>query len=124
MCKGVKELLNRFNINYDKYIIIDLDNVSIFQQKYLIANNSQEKCEFITFEKYKEYNFDNNNFLFSSYALSCFIDSIRNDYYNNLLKYIIGGFIVSNNIDIDFPLKYNLEQEIPLTSVYNKFLYF
>jgi hypothetical protein len=123
-CLILQELLNKFNIIYNKYIIIDLDNVSNFQKKYIEINNMSRKCEFINYEKYKEYNFDNNNFLFSSYALSQFIDINRNNYYENLLKYIIGGFIVWNTINIDFPLKYNLEREIPLTSAHNNFLYF
>jgi hypothetical protein len=123
-CIILQDLLNKFNINYDKYIIIDLDNVNNFQKKYIQINNMSSKCEFINYEKYKEYKFNNNNFLFSSYALSEISSYARQDYYDNLLKYIINGFIVWNNITIDFPLNFNIEEEKPLTSTQNKFIYF
>jgi hypothetical protein len=118
------ELLKKFKINFNKYIIIDLDNVNNFQKKYVDANGLKEYCEFVSYENYKNYSFDNNNFLFSSYALSEISVEIRNDYFNNLLKHIISGFIVWNNVVIDFPLKYTIFQEVPLTSEFNKFIYF
>jgi hypothetical protein len=123
-CIILLELLKKFNININKYILIDLDSVNKFQKKYIEINGFYDKCIFVPYEEYKNYLFDYNNYLFSSYSLSEISDNIRIDYYNNILKYIISGFIVWNNNIIDFPLNYIIEDEIPQTSSNNKFLYF
>jgi hypothetical protein len=124
-CIILLELLKYFDIKIDKYILIDLDNVNAFQKKYIEINNFGDKCVFIPYESYQNYTFDNNNYLFSSFSLSEISNDIRNEYYNNILKYTVGGFIVWNNDGIlDFPLKYNIEDEKPQTGGSNKFLYF
>ena len=123
-CIILLELFKEFNIAFDKYILIDLYSVNNFQKKYVEINNSDDKCIFVPYENYKNYLFESNNYLFSSYSLSEISNDIRIDYYNNILKYIVAGFIVWNNNIIDFPLNSNIEDEVPQTSFNNKFLYF
>ena len=111
-CIILLELLKLFNIQINKYILIDLDEVVTFQKKYINLHNLEDYCEFLSFEDYKEYTFKNNNYLFSSYSLAVLMPNIKNNYYNNLFKYVSNGLIIWNNDikKIDVPKEYVLDK--------------
>ncbi len=123
-CVILLELFKIFNINVDKYVLIDLEEASNLQRKYvntLIPNNN---CVFLTNENYKKHDFGEKKYLFACYSLSEFADKTRKDYYDNLINNIGSGIIIWNRETIDLPKKFIIEEEKPLTGKYNKIVYF
>lgn len=123
-CIILKELFKMFGIHIKKYVMIDLDNVVKFQEKYVRAFQMQHDCVFVPYETHKEYNFHEQSYLFSSYCLSELSDSVRNEYYETIVKNIPHGLVIWNNpFCIDLPKGY---KEIPHSckDIVGKFLCF
>lgn len=132
-CIILQKILSLLDIKINKYCLIDLENVVDFQKKYISKHNMSEKCVFLTSERYKDYKFNTSSYLLSSYSLSEIPKTYRQNYYDNLFKYVYYGFIVWNftskdNKGIDLPsiFQKTVINEDPQTFPRkpNKFVYF
>ena len=93
-CLILLKLFELFDIDIKNYILIDLDNVSRFQEKYLTAHGVNSKCKFLTYGEYSEYDWDSNNYLFSCYSFNEVMPKVRQNYYDNLFPYISHGSFI------------------------------
>ena len=119
-CLILLKLFNIFNINIKKYILIDLQNVVDFQEKYLTAHKINDKCKFISYTNYTNYNFNNNNYLFSCYSFNEILPFVRQHYYTNLFPYIKNGSFIWPTKNIDLQISY---KQISL-NIFGKFITF
>jgi len=100
-CLITQLIFDILDIQYDKYILIDLPNVINYQKQYLEVNNMNNKCIFVTTEEYNDMDKPNDIFFFSSYSLSEISKQYRELYYK-LFNNVNGGIIVWNSIKHDF----------------------
>jgi len=116
------ELAKTFNLNIEDYCIIDLEEVTYLQNKYLTAVKKEKDVECLTIE---ELNLDKNfNFLISNYAFGEFNDHWKNLYIDRVIKRIAHGYLIwnfsshSNKIHeffLNLP-KVQIEEEKPQTN--------
>lgn len=92
----MSRMIKKMNINVNKYIIYDLQNVCLLQQYYLSKNNVTGWVEWHNSNSFGSDITDNNNVLFSSYALSELSKELRDEYLKNLLPKINGAFFIWN----------------------------
>jgi hypothetical protein len=111
-CVILLSLFKHFNIFINKYLLIDLSDIVIFQLKYinrLIPNNNCEGLKFFNETSLDNYNFSQNSYLFSSYSLSELRNNIQKIYYDKLFIYLKYGFFVWNTGIINIPNKYIIQ---------------
>lgn len=108
-CIILLKLFDIFNINVKKYILIDLENVVKFQEKYIGSHGLTDKCNFLSFGSYSDYSFENNGYIFSCYSFNEVNPSIRDNYYKNIFPFIKHGSFIWPTKNIDLPIKYNKE---------------
>ena len=114
-CVILLKLLDYFKIKINRYLLIDLEDVVLFQSKYIntiIPENKIEILKFIDSTSLTNYSFSFNSYLFSSYSLSELNTDIKKIYYDNLFEYIKYGFFVWNIQEINIPKKYFFEKHI------------
>ena len=88
-----------FNIEIKSYCIFDLLGISLLQEAYLKALNSNHNMNFYQINNYK--NLQPNSFLISNYAFSEISMKLQKEYTDKILnKYIGYGFLVWNFIPI------------------------
>ena len=96
-CIILLELFKILNIKINNYILIDLDNMIKFQEKYVsLFDNS--KCIFLEYNSYQNYKFSNNSYLFSCYCFNEVNEEVRENYYKNLFKFINKGIFIWPNL--------------------------
>ena len=106
-CLILLKLFEIFNINVKKYILIDLREVVDFQKKYITAHNLNHLCEFLPYDNYSNYNFENDCYVFSCYSFNEVLPSIRQNYYSNLFPFTNHGSFIWPTKNTDLPMKYN-----------------
>ena len=90
------ELCNLFNITIENYEIIDLQEVNNLQQCYIdqcSVINKDYPIEVITID---EYEYDDENYFISNYALGEFTKKWQDRYINDVASKIIHGYICWN----------------------------
>ena len=112
-----------YEININSYIIFDLLEASLLQEKYLNALNIKN----VHFNQLDNVdNLKNNSFLISTYAFSEIPMSIQKDYSEKILNpYTNFGFIAWNNIPVYNFVENSIieyEREYPLTGPYNYYV--
>ncbi len=114
-CKILFDICLQFNINIQKYTIIDLEHVSKLQNKYL---NMLYVNNFVTLSNTNCIGLlDNEYDLFiSNYALGEFESSVQDFYIENVLSKCNKSFITWNTYPINPKLKnINIVEEVPQT---------
>lgn len=120
-CLILLELFKFYNIDINKYVLIDLREVVEFQEKYLSLHNIEDRCIFRKFPDMDDLGSD--NFLFSCYCFGEISLELREIYYHDLFPIVKNGFIVWNCSEIDLPIEYVSLEEFPQTGN-NYFVYF
>ena len=124
LCLSINYLKNNFNIDIEKYYIIDLEQPIRLQKKYLDLHNINN-TEFIDSSSFGENIKDSDLFLISNYAFSEISDDLQKKYINLLFPKVKNGFMCWNSIDLyNFGFDYISEEENPLTYHNNKYVYF
>jgi hypothetical protein len=125
LCFFMYKLANIFNITINTYAIFDLPNPLMLQKKYLEKLNIHDVnyLELDSIKKLKK-----NSFLISNYAFSEISFDLRQKYSISVLNpYTSHGFLAWNIIPV-YPFLDNknilIENEYPMTSVMNKYVYF
>jgi hypothetical protein len=114
-CKILSDICLQFNINIQKYTIIDLEHVSKLQNKYLHMLNVDN---FVTISNTNCIGLlDNEYDLFiSNYALGEFKTDVQDFYIDNVLSKCSKSFITWNTYPINPKLKnINIVEEVPQT---------
>jgi len=114
-CKILSDICLQFNINIQKYTIIDLENVSNLQNKYLtkldvnnIVTLSNTNCIGLLDNEY--------DLFISNYALGEFKSDVQDFYIDNVLSRSNKSFITWNTHPINPKLKnINIVEEVPQT---------
>lgn len=126
LCIILHKIFEMLNIQLNRYILIDLPNVVAFQKKYIELNCYGSKCVYLSSDTYDSYTYENDSYIFSSYSLSELSTKVKEKYFDDFkLMKIKHGFIVWNGPVIDIPshVPFSVENEAPLTSIGNKFIY-
>jgi len=111
------DLCNIFNINIIKYKIIDIPEVSKFQEKYLTKLNIKN----VTFESCLSINIEEHDLLISNYALGEFNNETQEEYIEKVVKYCKYYYMIWNNHGINEYFKDAIIlPEIPETAEFNK----
>lgn len=119
-CKILFDLSIIYDINIKSYTIIDLSDVSDLQKKYLDKLGYVDK---IHYQKSNNITIKNYDFFISNFALSEFVDEVRDFYIENVLKYSKYYYMVWNTEKIqDYLINSDVLEEIPKTGIYNKIL--
>ena len=119
-CLILLNLFDKFNISISKYILIDLENVVKFQEKYMTLHKLNNRCVFLSYPNYTNYSFGKNNYLFSCYSFNEVLPKVRKHYYTNLFPFLINGSFIWPTNNIDLPLEYNIK----LSDKFGKFIEF
>lgn len=114
-CKILYDICLQFNINISKYTIIDLNNVSLLQNKYLTQLNVNNVVTLSNTECLDM--LDNEYDLFiSNYALGEFKTDVQDFYIDNVLSKCNKSFITWNTHPINSKLNnINIQEEFPQT---------
>lgn len=114
-CKILYDICLQFNINIQKYTIIDLEHVSKLQQKYLTKLNVNNIVTLSNTECIDM--LDNEYDLFiSNYALGEFKTDVQDFYIDNILSKCNKSFITWNTHPINSKLNnIDIQEEFPQT---------
>lgn len=120
-CKIIFDTAPLFDINIEKYTLVDLYWPNQLQKKYLNTLGYKDKVEFISYEQLLENNISlpEFNYLISIYALGEFNSDIQQFYIDkiNNLKYY---YLVWNTLSIHEKfLLGDIEEEYPKTGPHN-----
>jgi hypothetical protein len=115
----------KYGIDIQSYTIIDLSVVTKFQQLYLSNFSLKVPVDFINSSTYGESLSKPNLFLISNYCFSEIAMEHQKKYIDKLFSKISHGFFAWNHIPLyDFGFKYIVEDEIPKTGTFNKYVRF
>jgi len=93
------ELSNLFNIEVEKYTILDLKSVCNLQTNFIKQCNKINNIDYLNFEStnYEDFKLDSNsNFVISNYALGELNSHWQNLYVKNILSKINHGYLCWN----------------------------
>lgn len=114
-CKVLFDICSQFNININKYTLIDLESVSKLQEKYLNKLNIKNIVTLSNVECLNKLD-DTYDLFISNYALGEFTTNVQNFYIKNILNRCNNYFITWNSPPINSNLKVvNIKEEIPQT---------
>jgi putative sugar O-methyltransferase len=122
-CYILTVLSKLFEINISKYVILDLKEVTLLQNKYLQELNTPVDYKCYTLEQIEIIK-NANNFVVSNYAFSELDNLTQNQYLDKVINNSTSGYLVWNTqegYEKFFPnRKIIVETEIPLTGPNNK----
>lgn len=124
LCLCLNYFKNFFNINIEKYYLIDLEQPIRLQKKYLDLHNIKN-IEVINSSTFGENINDSELFLISNYSFSEISDELQKKYIKLLFPKVNHGFMCWNCIPTyNFGFDFIEEDEKPLTYDKNKYIYF
>lgn len=125
LCIAIHFFLKKLNININSYSIVDLENITNLQNKYISSVYPLLNINYINSDTYGSTIEKNNLFLVSNYCFSE-IDNVHQQMYIKLLfPKVSHGFITWNNIPLyNFGFDYKEVPEYPSTAATNKYVYF
>ena len=125
LCLALHHFSAKYKIKINSYGIIDLPNITRLQKMYLTSINPALKVDFFDGSTFGEGVKRQNNFLISNYCFSEITDSLQKKYIEVLFPKVSHGFMAWNMINVfDFGFKLQVEDEVPKTGYYNKYVYF
>lgn len=124
-CKILFDLCNISNILINKYKIVDIPEVSKFQEKYLNKLLNKSNINKIIFESCLEITTNENyDLCISNYALGEFDEDVREEYIEKVVKYCKHYYIIWNNYGYDeYFNNATIIPETPMTWNQNKIIY-
>jgi hypothetical protein len=124
LCLCLNYFKDFFNINIEKYYLIDLEQPIRLQKKYLDMHNIKN-IEVIDSSTFGENIKDSNLFLISNYSFSEINDELQKKYIEILFPKVKHGFMCWNSIKTyNFGFDFIEEDEKPSSYDDNKYIYF
>ncbi len=108
-----------FNLSIEEYIIIDLAEPLLLQQKYLETNNVDIPLHYYNASTFGSTLPSTDYFLISNYCISEIDPQFRQTYYKFLFPKVKHGFIIWNHQAIDLIVPHEIFPEDPQTDLNN-----
>lgn len=128
LCLAINEYSKRMNISISEYTLIDLDEATLLQKKYLSYYKLSYPCKFYSSSNYGKELQGNDLFFISNYCFSEIDSTHQKGYLEHLVPKCSHGFLIWNNIPYyDIGKQVTIEDERPQTdreSGKNKFIFF
>lgn len=122
---AIQYLMRAFNVDVKSYSFVDLDECIELQKTYLNLQTVHIPISFHEATKFGSTVKETPLFFISNYAFSEISPEYQKKYIENLLSRCDHGFMAWNAIDLyDFGKEYKSMDEIPLTGVKNKYVFF
>ena len=125
LCLAINFLCQRFGVNPQSYILVDLEAPSKLQAAFLSKFSISFPVEFVISDTYGKDIPHTGMFLISNYCFSEISDNHQRAYISNLFPKVAHGFMAWNHIPMyDFGFAKKVETEYPLTGSMNKYVWF
>jgi hypothetical protein len=127
LCMSLYFFASQYDVTIDSYYLIDLKEVIELQRKYhdMYPHFDTSRIQYLDASHFGKEIKERNLFMISNYCFSEISVENRDKYKELLIPKVEHGFMVWNSkTPCVIPFHIDLEQEYPLTGIYNYYIYF
>lgn len=125
LCLAIHFFSHKYYISIQSYTIIDLEEAGRLQKLYLTNLKVPFQFQILVSDTFGKEVQGTDNYLISNYCFSEINKEFQDEYRKFLFPKVKHGFLAWNMIPLyDIGFKVDIQEEVPKTGIFNKFVYF